>query len=77
MAIILSKILTDFLRILYKKTILLLIVFLCIGISLALFEMSELTIDLIESQALQSSVTTRFLLGQATDRKGDLIFALY
>ncbi len=55
MAIIISKIFAYVIQTLYKQTILVLIILLCLGISFALLDMSYLSQNLIASQAFQSA----------------------
>lgn len=50
-----SRFFTFIIQIIYKQTILVLILFLSIGVSVALLQMSNLSLNLIESQAFQSS----------------------
>lgn len=52
---LLTQVLTVFTRLLYKQTILILTLLLCMGVAAALWNMSHLSMTLIESQALQNA----------------------
>jgi adenylate cyclase len=55
MAQLISQTLDAFTRLLYKQTILILMLLFCVGISIALSNMWRLSSNLIKSQALQNS----------------------
>ena len=64
-----SQLLNWLLRLLFKRTILVLTLIFCIGVGLALSNMSRLSSNLIESQALQHAVSSAKSINEA--------FALY
>jgi len=64
-----SQFLNWLLRLLFKRTILVLTIIFCIGVGLALSNMSRLSSNLIESQALQHAVSSAKSINEA--------FALY
>ena len=64
-----SQLLNWLLRLLFKRTILVLTIIFCIGVGLALSNMSRLSSNLIESQALQHAVSSAKSINEA--------FALY
>jgi adenylate cyclase len=55
MRLLISQALAAFTRLLYKRTILILVLLLCAGVVGAWWNMSRLSINLIESQALQNA----------------------
>ncbi len=69
MPLLISQILNGLLRLLLKHTILILTIMFCIGVGLALSNMSRLSSNLIESQALQNAVSSAKSINEA--------FALY
>lgn len=62
---LISQVLSAFTRLLYKRTILFLVLLLCAGVVGALWNMSRLSINLIESQARQNAVLYAQAINQA------------
>ena len=71
MSQLLSQVLDGLLRLLLKRTVLILAVMFCVGVGVALANMSELSMKLIESQALQNAAWSAKAINEAINLYSD------
>lgn len=71
MSQLLSQVLDGLLRLLLKRTVLILTIMFCVGVGVALANMSELSMKLIESQALQNAAWSAKAINEAINLYSD------